>query len=49
LLDFTLKTAQCAFQGFSVLDVDFCQTRFTCLFLTAASDAAWAYGSYASF
>jgi len=31
LLDLALETAQRAFQGFSVLDVDFCQTRLTCL------------------
>jgi hypothetical protein len=35
LLDLALETAQCAFQGFSVLDVDFCQTRLTCLFAAA--------------
>jgi hypothetical protein len=29
LLDLALETAQRAFQGFSVLDVDFCQTRLT--------------------
>ncbi len=31
LLDLPLETAQSAFQGFSILDVDFCQTRLTCL------------------
>jgi hypothetical protein len=31
LLDFTFETAQSAFQGFSVLDMDFCQNRLTCL------------------
>src|ERR1035437_6065807 len=39
LLDLALETAQRAFQGFSVLDVDFCQTRLTSL-LTAALCAA---------
>jgi hypothetical protein len=39
LLDFPFKTAQRAFQGFSILDVDFCQTKLTCLF-TAALGAA---------
>jgi hypothetical protein len=32
LLDLALETAQRAFQGFSILDVDFCQTRLTCLY-----------------
>ena len=31
LLDLSLETSQRAFQGFSVLDMDFCQTRLTCL------------------
>ncbi len=31
LLDLALETAQRAFQGFSVLDVDFCQTKLTSL------------------
>jgi hypothetical protein len=31
LLNLALETAQRAFQGFSILDVDFCQTRLTCL------------------
>jgi hypothetical protein len=31
LLDLALETAQRAFQGFSVLDVNFSQTRLTCL------------------
>jgi hypothetical protein len=32
LLDLAFETAQRAFQGFSVLDMDFCQTNLTCLF-----------------
>jgi len=32
LLDLALETAQRAFQGFSILDVDFSQTRLTCLY-----------------
>jgi hypothetical protein len=35
LLDLALETAQRAFQGFSILDVYFCQTRLTCLFTAA--------------
>ena len=31
LLDFALETAQRAFQGFSILDMNFSQTRLTCL------------------
>jgi|HubBroStandDraft_6_1064221.scaffolds.fasta_scaffold174947_3 hypothetical protein len=40
LLDLALETPQRAFQGFSILDVDFCQTRFTCLLLQPHSHAA---------
>jgi hypothetical protein len=42
LLDLSLETAQRALQGFSVLDVDFCQTRLTCLCY------CWACGAHAS-
>ena len=31
LLDFALEAAQRAFQGFSILDVNFRQTKLTCL------------------
>ena len=43
LLDFAFETPQSAFQGLSVLDMDFCQTRLTCLLLLPA----WARGVHA--
>jgi hypothetical protein len=50
LLDLALETAQRAFQGFSILDVDFCQTRLTCLFYgrtTCGSRYCWACSVHA--
>src|SRR5271155_4739439 len=51
LLDLAFETAQSAFQAFSILDVDFCQTRLTYLFysrIRCGSRNNWACGLHAS-